>query len=244
MPTFADMAKMDFKSLIIYEDDNYIVINKPPYVSTLDDRNNDVNILAMAKSYFAEAQVCHRIDKDTSGALAIAKNPDAYRSLSIQFENRKVNKLYHAVVDGIHKFEEELVDMPILSLSNGTVKIDYKKGKDASTYVNTLVAYKMHTLVACKPITGRMHQIRVHLSNQGAPIVGDNQYGGKPFFLSSVKKKYNLKKWTEELPLIKRFALHAYSIGFELPDGKNVEIHAPYPKDFNVLTKQLGKHIQ
>ena len=239
MINFAVMAKkIDFKSLILWENQDYLVVNKPPFISTLDDRNDEVNMLSMARKEFEDIQVCHRLDKETSGVLIFAKNPDAYRELSIQFENRTVNKLYHAVVDGIHSFNKEEVDAPILKLGNGTVRID-RKGKESKTFFQTIRAFKMHTLIECKPVSGRMHQIRIHLSKLSAAITGDTQYGGKPFFLSKVKKGYNLKKWEEEKPLINRFALHAAFIEFDLLDKTSLRIEAPYPKDFRALLKQL-----
>lgn len=240
-PTFAGMAKLRFEDTILWEDENYIIINKPAFISTLEDRNDRTNILAMAKAYHDDAQVCHRLDKETTGALAIAKNPEAYRHLSIQFENREVTKVYHAISDGIHDFDHLVVESPILKLSNGTVKIDHK-GKEAKTTFNTLRAYSQHTLIECLPVTGRMHQIRIHLSSKGAPIVGDEMYGGKPLYLSALKRNYNLKKWTEEQPLIKRLALHAYQLVFKLLNGKELAIEAPYPKDFRVAAEQLEKN--
>ena len=236
------MKKVKFQDIIIFENEDYIAVNKPPYLSTLADRHENVNLLKLAKSYSEDAQVCHRIDKDTSGALVLAKNPEAYRSLSIQFERRTVTKEYHAVVDGIHNFIKEKVDKPLLVSGSGHVRIDNKEGKDATTYFETIKAYKKHTLVQCIPITGRMHQIRVHLASLGAPITGDNFYGGRPFLLSDVKKGYNLKKWTEETSLIGRFALHAHSITFELLSGQKTTIEADYPKDFRVLVDQLNKN--
>jgi 23S rRNA pseudouridine955/2504/2580 synthase len=236
------MAIKDIKDIILFEDNDFIVINKPSGVATLDDRNESVNILAMARNYEPNAQVCHRLDKETSGALAIAKNPEAYRALSIQFEQRQVTKVYHAVVDGIHDFREVSVNAPILPLVKGMVKIDYGSGKEALTIFNTLQAYRSHTLVECLPVTGRMHQIRIHLSYKKAPIAGDVQYGGKPFYLSSIKRKFNLKKQTEEQPLISRVALHARALRFKLMDGNEVGIEAAYPKDFAVLLKQLEKN--
>lgn len=236
------MKPIDFKELILFEDEDYIVINKPSFIATLDDRSAaGVSILEFAREYIATAQVCHRLDKETSGALAIAKNPAAYRALSIQFEDRKVEKIYHAVSDGVHNFQDLIINLPIQILSKGVVKIDHR-GKAAETTVNTLKAYKMHTLVECKPLTGRMHQIRIHLSNVNAPIVGDEQYGGKPFYLSQVKKRYNLKKDTDELPLIRRIALHAKALDFKSPGGKSIITEAPYPKDMEVLIKQLEKN--
>ncbi len=233
----------EFKDLIIIENDDYILVNKPPYIATLDERTDAINIKKMAKQYWEEAQVCHRLDKETSGVLAIAKNPEAYRNLAMQFEDRQVTKIYHAVVDGVQNFEEVNVYLPIYAQNNGIVKIDREKGKLAETFFNTIKAYKKHTLVECFPVTGRMHQIRIHLTCVKAPIVCDETYGGKKIYLSELKKKgFNLKQNTEEQPLIKRVALHAYSLKFTLLNGEELEVVAPYPKDFDVLVKQLEKH--
>jgi 23S rRNA pseudouridine955/2504/2580 synthase len=234
----------DFKDLIVSEDADYIIVNKPPYVATLDERTGDTtSILRMAKAYHSDAQVCHRLDKETSGILAIAKTPEAYRHLSMQFEHRQVDKIYHAIVHGIHTLEWISVYLPLLPLPNGIVKIDKQQGKEAETIFNTLKLYKKHTLLECRPVTGRMHQIRVHLTALKAPIVCDEQYGGAPIFLSDIKRKFNLKKETEEQPLIQRVALHAYALQFKGIDGQEVSFHAPYPKDIAALVRQLEKHV-
>jgi RluA family pseudouridine synthase len=232
-------SKLDVKDLILFEDDDFFLINKPPFVSTLADRHEKTHVLALARDYVDTAQVCHRLDKDTSGVLAIAKNPDAYRHMSLQFEHREVTKTYHAVSDGLHSFDETLVDEPILKLDDGVVRISRKDGKPAQTYFTTLKPYRMHTLIACKPVTGRMHQIRIHLASLKAPITGDETYGGKPFFLSTVKRGFNLKKQTEELPIMKRMALHAYALRFKDLQGVDREVIAPYPKDIQALIRQL-----
>ena len=201
--------RFDFKDMILFEDADYLLVNKPPFLSTLDDRHGGPNLLALARDYVATAQVCHRLDKDTSGVLAIARNPEAYRHLNMQFENRQVGKVYHAVVDGIHNFKDELVDAPILKLDDGIVKISRSEGKPAQTWFTALRSYRYHSLIECRPITGRMHQIRIHLATQRAPITGDETYGGRSFMLSQVKRNYKLKKDTEEEPFMKRMPLHA-----------------------------------
>lgn len=237
------MKYPSFKDLILFENDDYIVVNKPPFVASLDERggSGEVNILRLAKQYSADAQVCHRLDKETSGAIIIAKTPDAYRSVAIQFEKRKINKTYHAVVDGQFTFTELLIDLPILNDGNKSVTIDRKEGKRAETIFNTLKHYRHYTLVECKPITGRMHQIRIHLATQRAAIAGDEMYRGKPVFLSSLKKGYRLTKDEEEQPIMKRFALHARHVVFKGLDGQDIVIEAPYPKDFATLIKLLDK---
>ena len=237
------MGKINFADLIVFEESEYIIVNKPAFVSTLADRNDKANISDMAKEYWAGAQVCHRLDKETSGVLAIAKSREAYRHLSMQFEKRQVRKEYHAVVDGVHRFENTVVDAPLLTRGNGRMHIDRRGGKVATTSFDTILAYRQHTLVNCKPVTGRMHQIRVHLSHLNAPITGDEQYGGKVFYLSALKKHYHLKKWKVEKPLIKRFALHAHALEFRLTNGEKVKVEAQYPKDMRVLLHQLAKNV-
>ncbi|TAE20172.1 MAG: RNA pseudouridine synthase [Bacteroidetes bacterium] len=239
------MKKITFSDLILFENEDYIVINKPPHVSTLHDRKDEgkQNIIDMVREYCPDAQVAHRLDRETSGALAIAKNPEAYRHLAIQFEKRKVLKLYHAVVDGLHDFKDVLVDKGILPQNAGYVIIDNQVGKPAQTYFNTLKPYRRHTLLECKPLTGRMHQIRIHLATLKASIVHDMRYGGTPIYLSDLKKKFNLKKDTDEQPLISRFALHAYELGFHFLNDEWHTFTAPYPKDIKALIAQLEKNM-
>ena len=231
-----------FADLIVHEDDNLIVINKPPFLASLDEREGgEASVLRLAKKYHPDAQVCHRLDKETSGLLLIAKNPETYRLISIEFERRRVSKIYHAVIEGIHVFEDLLVDLPILNLGNKNVTIDRANGKRAETYFKSLRYYKHYTLVECRPVTGRMHQIRIHLATQHASIVSDSLYKGKPIYLSQIKKRgFTLGKGQEEQPIMRRFALHARELRFAI-DGKDYHFEAPYPKDFATLIRQLDK---
>jgi len=229
----------EFKDLILFEDKDYFIVNKPPFLSTLEDRVEDQNILALARDAEPSAQAGHRLDKDTSGALAIARNPEAYRHLSMQFEHRSVTKIYHAVVDGCPGYRDEVVNARIQKQQDGIAKLT-PRGKDAETHFTTLEVFRRHTLVECRPVTGRMHQIRIHLASLGTPITGDTLYGGKPFLVSSVKRNFHVKKGTEEEPLMKRMALHAYSLTFSGLDGSAVSVIAPYPKDLSALLKQLA----
>jgi 23S rRNA pseudouridine955/2504/2580 synthase len=231
-----------FEEMILYEDEDYIVVNKPPFLSSLKDRLEKVNLLQLARSYLPEAQLCHRLDKDTSGVVVIARNPESYRFMSIQFEKRRITKYYHAVVNGIHDLRDTRVEAPISTIHGSRARIDFKNGKRSLTLFRSLRAYQKHTLIRCQPITGRMHQIRVHLSYLQAPLVGDLQYGGSPFYLSDIKRNYRLGKFEDEKPLTHRLALHAHTIIIPLSNRKNLEVEAPYPKDFKILLKQLGKY--
>lgn len=236
------MKKIKIEDFVVFENDDYLAINKPPFLSTLEDRNDRYNALGLVREICPEAKVCHRIDKETSGVLLFAKNLPAYSFAASQFEKRKVYKEYHAVVEGAVSIEGAEVNEPIRLLGNGKVCVDRLEGKPAMTKFETIRIFKKHTLLKCMPHTGRMHQIRLHVASKGTPIVGDEMYGGMPFYLSSIKQKFSLKKNTEEEPLIKRFALHAFRLGFSAPDQQEISIQADYPKDFKVLLKQLERN--
>ena len=234
------IKKLNFKDLIVKDHPDYVVVNKPPHLSSLDDRVESTTLLSLAKGENENYQLCHRLDKETSGIIVIAKNPEAYRHFAIQLEKREVKKVYHAVVNGLHKFENFEAQEPIYTTSNKS-RIDFKTGKPSFTLVSTMEVLKKHSLIKCFPVTGRMHQIRVHLAFHQAPLVNDPLYGGEAAFLSQLKRNFNHTKWEEEKPMIERVALHSFEIAFKDLEGKVVEAEAPYPKDFSVLIKLLRK---
>lgn len=237
------MKKQSFESHIVYEDEHYIVVNKPALIATLQDRVQPYrNMLVWARQYCSTAQACHRLDKETSGILVFAKDPLAYRSLAKQFEKRTVEKIYHAMVEGVHNFSNTVVSLPIYSNTRNRAKVDKVRGKEAETLFNTLEIFRGYTLISCKPVTGKTHQIRVHSAHLKAPLVGDIEYRGQPLYLSKLKRRFHLKNNTEELPLIQRTALHAYGIQFVGLEGTLISIQAPYPKDFQALLAQLGRY--
>lgn len=239
------MKYLDFKKQILLEDDDFIILNKPPFISSVDEHDGTrISVLSIARSINPDYNVCHRLDKETSGALVLSKNKDAYRHLSIQFENQKVKKTYHALVAGFHQFSNTHVNLPLTKLTNGKIKIDLFNGKPSETYFNTLCNYKKCTLVECLPMTGRMHQVRIHLSSLNASVVGDEIYGGKHLFLSEFKRDYNFKRDEDETPMIKRFALHAHKISFVTLNNTEINIEAPYPKDFRALIRVLDKYAK
>ncbi|NJN25383.1 MAG: RNA pseudouridine synthase [Cyclobacteriaceae bacterium] len=235
------MKKLQIRDLILFENTDYLAINKPYGISTLEDRMENTNILAMAKETFPDIQVCHRLDKDTSGILMLAKNPEAYKHLAMQFQRREVDKTYHAVVHGNTSFDHELVDLPLTVKGHGIVKWDVQGGKESTTYFTTLQNFKLCSLIECKPLTGRRHQIRVHLKFITHPILADTMYEGSLLFLSQIKRNYKASQ-RDEKPMINRMPLHAYSIAFELVDGQSQYIEAPYPKDYEILLRQLNKY--
>jgi 23S rRNA pseudouridine955/2504/2580 synthase len=232
---------LTFDSMIIAEEAEFIIVNKPPFLSTLDDRSSPDNLLEMARAYHNEAQVCHRLDKETSGLLVVAKTNDFYKYFSSLLENRDVTKMYHAIVEGRHELEEIELDKPIYTGSNKS-RVDFQQGKPSLTLITTVEIFKQHTLIACMPFTGRLHQIRVHLADQGTPICGDEMYGGRPIFLSSFKRNFHLGKNKEERPLMSRVSLHAAALSFENTNGDKLTFKAPYPKDLQATLRQLTKN--
>lgn len=235
------MKKLEINDLILFENADILAINKPHGISSLEDRAENTNILSIAKSLFPDIQVCHRLDKNTSGVMVFAKNPNAYRHLSLQFQNRDIEKVYHAVVHGQTNFKNHLIDLPLLVRNHGIVKWDIKSGKKSNTFFTTLQNFKAYSFVECKPVTGRRHQIRVHLKYDKHPIIADTNYDGELVYLSHIKNKYKQSQKIEK-PLINRMALHAFSISFKTLEGKVEKIVAPYPKDYFVLLKQLEKY--
>lgn len=235
------MQKSTFKDLILFENEDFVVINKPSGISTLEDRQDNTHILSLAKNSFPGIQTCHRLDKDTSGVLVLAKNPDAYRHVSLQFEHRTVKKTYHSVVHGQTDYKNEKIDLPLAVKNQGIVKWDKKRGKESITYFSTIKNFKSLSMLECRPVTGRRHQIRVHLKYLNHPIVADTQYDGNFVFLSHLKRNYRAGN-KEEKPIIGRMALHAHSIEFKLMGDSLILLEAPYPKDYQVLLKQLDKY--
>jgi len=170
--------------------------------------------------------------------LILAKTSEMHRHLSMQFEHRKVTKTYHAIVEGKIEFNQLLVDLPINTSDLNRIRIDHKNGKSAQTEFQSVELFNRFTLMECKPKTGRLHQIRVHLASQNARISADEKYGGIIPLLSHIKRKIS----GEDRPLIDRFALHAKSISFNDLDNTAVTVDCPYPKDYEVFLKLLRKY--
>ncbi len=236
------MKRIKFEDQIVFENDNYVAISKPAGVASLHERLGEAeSVIELAKKYNPAYQLCHRLDKETSGILLISKHAKAYSHAAVSFEKRRVHKIYHAVADGIHKFENLVVDLPLITTRSGRSAINKQKGKASKTIFNTIENFRHYSLISCEPISGRQHQIRIHLGSQNASIAADEIYGGKLPYLSKIKKNFTPNKTNEESPMISRFALHAYSLELEDMDGTLLSIVAEYPKDMAVFVKQLRR---
>lgn len=233
-----------FTDWILFEDDYLLVINKPKGISSLSERTDPQSgLLELAKKlHFEQLQLCHRLDKMTTGVLIFAKNPDVYRNVSLQFQKKQVKKIYWALVSGVHYFQNHTIDLPF-SLNAKKVKVDFENGKKAITIVDTLYNFRNFTLVGCQPITGRTHQIRVHLSLIKSPIVGDYEYGGQDLFLSDIKRNYKRSENQEqELSLNHAYLLHAKTLEIIHPNTQQpIIFEAPISENFKLCLDLLKK---
>lgn len=231
---------------VIYNDDDIVVLNKRSGLLIAADRYDETapRLDVEAEKEFGRLFAVHRIDKDTSGCVIYAKNAEAHRDLSMQFENRAVEKVYHALVYGHPMWEEKTVDAKLLvdgDPKHRTV-VNARYGKQAVTDFINLGNCGPYSWIEARPHTGRTHQIRVHLSSLGLSIVCDPLYSGNqhPVLLSEIKRKWNGKA-EEERPLLNRLALHAYKLTLMHPiKNEKITFTAPYPRDMEAVRKQLA----
>lgn len=234
---------------ILFEDEYCIVINKPHGLLSIPDRF-DLSIPNVKNTLLKrdhEVYTVHRIDKNTSGILLFAKSNEAHKRFCSLWENNKVIKKYMAICQGSTNLNQGEITANIIENKNkkGTYKV-HSTGKPSTTLYKIIDRYKSYITIELQLVTGRTHQIRVHLHHIGLPVVGDPKYGtGKPFLVSNLKgKKYNHRKSQDfqERPLINRHALHASQIEFLHPlTNESHVLTAPLPKDMSAVLKQLDK---
>lgn len=235
------------KPTIIYHDNDIIIVNKPSGMLSIPDRfeHNAPNVKRFLQNQFEEVFTLHRLDKDTSGILVFAKNADAHRHISMQFEQHTIEKIYYAIVRGIFEKESLEIDIPLApdTVKKGLMKPS-ARGKESFTKVFLKERFRVASLMECRPRTGRQHQIRVHLAAIGHPMLVDKDYGSiGEFFLSTIKRKFKLAKNTEEKPIMSRVPLHAFALELIHP-GTNLPIRfeADMPKDMTALLNILRKY--
>ena len=231
----------------IYADQHIVVLNKRSGLLIAADRYDPEapRLDSSAEKEFGKLFAVHRIDKDTSGLVIYARTAEAHRSLSMQFENRQVHKVYHCLVNGHPLWTNLHVDVklePDGDKMHRTI-INPRGGKESVTDFHLIGNCGPYSWIEARPHTGRTHQIRAHLNSQGLSIVCDPLYGPRqqPVRLSDIKRKWNGDTETER-PLLSRLALHAYSLTVSHPEsGETVTFTAPYPRDLEAVRKQLAK---
>ncbi|MBR2658824.1 RluA family pseudouridine synthase [Candidatus Saccharibacteria bacterium] len=202
-----ELKNADVKPEIIYEDENVMVVNKP------------AGLLSEAKGEYCPERtladfglIAHRLDRDTSGVMILAKNEEVQKFLKKQFQNRTVHKTYYAVVEGRPKLDAARIDLPMArDLKRPTTFRVDAGGKEAETFYKVLKTDDKHSLVELKPTSGRTHQLRVHMKYLGHPIMGDKVYGGEK---------------------ADRLYLHAGKLEITLPGGIRKVFEVPAPKEF------------
>lgn len=235
---------------VLHEDDDLLVVDKPAGVAVEAERGDDARpfkaaILHHLRGAPVRPRLVHRIDRETSGLLLIAKTRAALAHLTRQFEARVVEKEYVALVKGRPSDDEQggEIDRPLAPRTKrGRGRVE--EAKPARSRWELIEAFRRHSFLRVFPLTGRQHQVRQHLALLGWPIVGDSLYGdGKPLLLSELKPPgdYHTGKGQQEKPLLGRMALHARRLVFEDLHGQRVEVESELPKDFRTSLARLRK---
>ena len=206
-----DMKNADVEPDVIYEDDDVIVMNKP--AGLLSEPRGQY---CPEKTLADFGYIAHRLDRDTSGVVILAKTEEIQHFLKKQFQDRTVHKTYVAVVCGRPKLDEARIDLPLIrDLKRPTTFRVDANGKEAETFYKVLKTNDVYSMVELKPTTGRTHQLRVHMKYLGHPILGDPVYGNEK---------------------ADRLYLHARELEITLPSGERKTFKAKVPKEFsNVL---------
>lgn len=197
-----------FKQMIIYEDENLLIVNKPSGLAVQLGSSTNIALDVIAKEYNPELRLVHRIDKETSGITIMVKNIRTARYMLSVFKNKLIKKKYIALLSKILNKSSGVIDVP-LSKCKGKVLVNEQIGKEAITKYRLIQNVNGCSLVEAIPLTGRTHQIRVHMAHIGAPILGDIKYNGKRN---------------------KCLFLHAYEVSFKDINNKIITVKAPLPK--------------
>lgn len=233
---------------VLFEDDDILVVNKPAGVLTIPGRQTEESlrdVIARLLRIEASLRLVHRLDRQTSGVLVLAKTLDAQRDLSRQWRHREVDKFYLALVRGTPPQDEGFIDAPLAPhpRKSNLMIVPTVKGRPSQTEWSVVERFRGFALLRCRLLTGRQHQIRVHLKYIGLPLAVDELYGNaKPLLLSEIKRNYRPNRNRIERPLIGRLTLHAERIVFRHPRrDEKLTLDAPLPKDFKAAVNQLHK---
>jgi len=249
----AELLAEDIPLDIVYEDDLFLVINKAAGISVhppgRDYGGTLVNALLGHCEKLSDENspvrpgILHRLDKNTTGVIIVAKDNAAHRCIARQFERRIVKKEYAAIVHGEFRVDNDIISKPLArSVKHGDrMGVNWAEGKNASTRLDVVERFRGYTYLRLSPKTGRTHQLRVHMASVGHPIVADDLYGGHPAYESLLAGLGQIQPGEE--PIIDRQALHARRIRFLYPFTRDyVEFAAPLPVDMQRLLGALRKH--
>jgi 23S rRNA pseudouridine1911/1915/1917 synthase len=239
---------------VLYEDDWLAVVNKPPGMVVHPARGNWTGTLAAALQHRfagdlssvggpARPGIVHRLDRDTSGAILVAKHDLAHSKLAVLFQDRQIEKEYYAIVLGVPQRDRDVIDRPIgmhpTQREKMAIRRNDPESKPAETFYEVDERFDGFATLRVLPKTGRTHQIRVHLCHVGHPILCDRQYGGHSRITLG---EIDGSKGDSEA-LLERQALHARRLKFAHPEsGESMEIIAPLPGDIAGVLEGLRRH--
>lgn len=233
---------------VLLATDSALVIAKPAGLVTVPARTGgEASVHGLLHELGSDLRIVHRLDRDTSGCLLLAKGLAAARHFDEQFRATAVQKTYVALVDGLPIADAFTIDRwigPDRRRPGKVVTADAPaRGlREACTEVTVRRRYRQHALLELRPRTGRTHQLRAHLASAGHAIVGDHDYGGRDLLLSVLKGDYKLRRGVSERPLLPRMFLHAERIEFEDVDGVRTEAVAPLPDDLAIAARKLDSY--
>ncbi len=234
---------LPFNIEVLYQDDCILVVNKPTGLATLPDGYDPSlpHIKSVLEPQVGPLWIVHRLDKDTSGVLVLARSASAHRSLNTQFEERLVSKVYHALVVGNPDWKTKTVSLPLRSNGDRLHRtvVDQDRGKSAITHFKVLERIENYSLLEAVPETGRTHQIRAHLYALGLFILGDKLYARRAD-LQDYEFAYQIDPWTE---LASSMGLHSRSLEIAHPHtGERLRFKAPYPPEFIAVLERLRSY--
>lgn len=248
-PEVNEILPEDIPLEIIYEDDYLLAVNKPAGMIVHPARGQGSGTLVNALVYYCQGLssgddqcrpgIVHRLDRDTTGVILVAKTDEAHWRLSLQFERRRIEKQYLAVVEGLLELDSDRIDGAIGSDPHFYDRycVDPQQGRAAMTTYEVIERLGKFTYVRLLPLSGRTHQLRVHMSYIGHPVVADTMYGARKITVGQLSGDENTDF------IMARQALHAHKIGFKHPiTGRQVSLEAPLGQDFEDLLQLLNRY--
>jgi 23S rRNA pseudouridine1911/1915/1917 synthase len=246
-------APQDIPLAILHEDDAIVVVDKPAGMIVHPAKGHWEGTLASALAHHfgplsgrggpTRPGIVHRLDRDTSGVIVVAKNDQAHDALAAQFKSRRVEKEYLAIVVGVPDRDRDVIAEPIgdhpTHREKKAIRREDSSGREAVTEYEVVERFAGYALVRARPKTGRTHQIRLHLAHIGCPVLCDRLYGGRAKITEleliprdTIAHDNRLSRQAAEVALLERQALHAHRLAFSHPtSGARVQFEAPLPAD-------------